>query len=82
MIIDAPLAALAFPQIDPVLVQLGPFAIRWYALAYIAGLLSGWRYMLRLNLARAKMAAPEVIDVLLVWTIIGVILGGRLGYVL
>jgi len=82
MIIDAPLAALTFPQIDPVLVQLGPFAIRWYALAYIAGLLSGWRYMLRLNLARAKMAAPEVIDDLLVWTIIGVILGGRLGYVL
>ena len=82
MIIDAPLAALTFPQIDPVLVQLGPFAIRWYALAYIAGLLSGWRYMLRLNDRQAKMATAEVVDDLLVWTIVGVILGGRLGYVL
>ena len=36
------LAALPFPHIDPVLVQLGPFAIRWYALAYIAGLLLAW----------------------------------------
>jgi phosphatidylglycerol:prolipoprotein diacylglycerol transferase len=76
------LAALAFPQIDPVLVQLGPFAIRWYALAYIAGLLLGWRYMLRLNKRRAHLAASEVIDDLLVWTIVGVILGGRFGYVL
>ncbi len=82
MIIDAPLAALTFPQIDPVLVQLGPFAIRWYALAYIAGLLSGWRYMLHLNHRQAKMAPAEMVDDLLVWTIVGVILGGRLGYVL
>ena len=76
------LAALTFPQIDPVLLQLGPIAIRWYALAYIAGLLLGWRYMLRLNDRRAHLAASEVIDDLLVWTIVGVILGGRLGYVL
>ena len=78
----APLAALAFPQIDPVLLQLGPFAIRWYALAYIAGLLLGWRYMLRLNANRAHMTKAEVIDDLLVWAIVGIILGGRFGYVL
>ncbi|MEQ8371255.1 MAG: prolipoprotein diacylglyceryl transferase, partial [Alphaproteobacteria bacterium] len=36
--------AIAFPAIDPVLVEFGPFAIRWYALAYVAGLLLGWRY--------------------------------------
>ncbi|MBT7760856.1 MAG: prolipoprotein diacylglyceryl transferase, partial [Rhodospirillaceae bacterium] len=78
----APLAVLTFPQIDPVLLQLGPFAIRWYALAYIAGLLLGWRYMLRLNTKRAHMTTPEVIDDLLVWAIVGVILGGRIGYVL
>ncbi len=35
-------AAIPFPQIDPVLIHLGPFAIRWYAIAYIAGLLIGW----------------------------------------
>ena len=39
---------LLFPQFDPVLVQLGPLAIRWYALAYIAGLLLGWRLVRRL----------------------------------
>ncbi len=82
MIAVPPLAALAFPQIDPVLFELGPLAIRWYALAYIAGLLLGWRYMLLLNAKRAQLCPSEVIDDLLVWAIIGVILGGRLGYVL
>ncbi|MDX1539955.1 MAG: prolipoprotein diacylglyceryl transferase, partial [Geminicoccaceae bacterium] len=37
--------ALAFPAFDPVLVQFGPFAIRWYALAYIGGLILGWQYV-------------------------------------
>ena len=82
MIASPPLASLAFPQIDPVLLQLGPIAIRWYALAYIAGLLLGWRYMRQLNAKRSHMTTPEVIDDLLTWAIIGVILGGRVGYVL
>ncbi|MDP6563206.1 MAG: prolipoprotein diacylglyceryl transferase [Alphaproteobacteria bacterium] len=73
---------MAFPDIDPVLLQLGPFAIRWYALAYIAGLLVGWQYMQQLNRARAKLTEAAVIDDLLVWAIVGVVLGGRLGYVL
>ena len=68
------LATLPFPRIDPNLLEIGPFAIRWYALAYIAGLLLGWRYMLQLNSTR-------VIDELLVWAMVGVVLGGRLGYV-
>src|SRR2546423_1450463 len=38
------LLALPFPNFDPVLIQLGPFAIRWYALAYIVGILIGWLY--------------------------------------
>ena len=75
------LATLPFPQIDPNLLEIGPFAIRWYALAYVAGLLLGWRYMLRLNSSRAHMTTSEVIDELLVWAIVGVVLGGRLGYV-
>ena len=75
------LATLPFPQIDPNLLEIGPFAIRWYALAYVAGLLLGWRYMLRLNSSRAHMTTSEVIDELLVWAIMGVVLGGRLGYV-
>ena len=80
-------AGLPFPDIDPVLFQIGPLAIRWYALAYIAGLILGWRYILALNknsaLWRAKPPATAVqIDDLLLWATLGVILGGRLGYVL
>ncbi len=73
---------IPFPMIDPVLIQLGPFAIRWYALAYIAGLLGGW-YHIR-ALAAQRPGWPEALDVddFIVWATLGVILGGRLGYVL
>ncbi|WP_420559335.1 prolipoprotein diacylglyceryl transferase [Tepidicaulis sp.] len=78
---------MPFPDIDPVLIQIGPFAIRWYALAYIAGLLLGWRYIVRLTETSALWggkgpATREEIDDLLLWAALGVILGGRLGYVL
>jgi phosphatidylglycerol:prolipoprotein diacylglycerol transferase len=82
---------LPFPDIDPVLVTLRLFglelAIRWYALAYIAGLLLGWRYVARLAARPALWGGnpalrPEQADDLLTWMILGVILGGRLGYVL
>ncbi len=74
--------ALPFPAIDPVLIEFGPFAVRWYALAYIGGLVLGWRYVRRLaRLEPAVMNAAEVDD-LLVWATLGVILGGRIGYVL
>ena len=51
-----PLLALPFPAIDPVLIQIGPFAIRWYALAYIVGLVLGWQY-LRWLVRRPGLAA-------------------------
>jgi len=74
--------SLAYPQIDPVALQLGPIAIRWYALAYISGLLLGWRYVKALA-ARPPYAMSETeVDDFLVWATLGVILGGRLGYVL
>lgn len=73
---------LTFPQIDPVLVQLGPFAIRWYALAYIAGLVLGWRYALYLAKQPGSPIEPDAIDEFLTWATLGVVLGGRLGYVL
>ena len=75
------LASLLFPDIDPNIIAIGPFVIRWYALAYIAGLLLGWRYILRLNMKKASLTTSNVIDDLLIWIIFGVILGGRLGYV-
>jgi len=76
------LPVLLFPQFDPVLVQVGPFAIRWYALAYIAGLVLGWR-LLRHLVRRAPVVATTLqADDFLTWATLGVVLGGRLGYVL
>ena len=79
---------MPFPNFDPVLIHLGPIAIRWYALAYIAGILLGWRYGVGL-IRNAKLwppAAPPIttaqIDDLILWVTLGIIVGGRLGYVL
>src|SRR6202521_6081006 len=86
-------AALPFPNIDPVLIHIyGPISIRWYALSYIAGLLLGWLYVLRL-LKKKKLwasaalegkppATADDIGDLFVWITLGVIIGGRLGFVL
>jgi len=73
---------IPYPEIDPVLVQLGPFAIRWYALAYIAGLVIGWQIMRRVCEQPPKLLSPVKIDDFLLWAALGVNLGGRLGYVL
>jgi phosphatidylglycerol:prolipoprotein diacylglycerol transferase len=73
---------IPYPDIDPVLVQLGPFAVRWYALAYIAGLVIGWQIMRRICEQPPKILSPTKIDDFLLWAALGVILGGRLGYVL
>jgi phosphatidylglycerol:prolipoprotein diacylglycerol transferase len=83
--------AIPFPDIDPALFTLAigdyEFSLRWYALAYIAGLVLGWRLMVRLmrrprlwpnDQAPMTLAQPEE---LLTWMILGVVLGGRLGYV-
>lgn len=74
--------AIAFPSIDPVLVEIGPFAIRWYALAYVAGLLLGWRYMRLLARRSPVDIHRDDIGDFVVWATLGVLLGGRLGYVL
>ncbi len=76
------LPVLLFPQFDPVLVRLGPFAIRWYALAYIAGLLAGMWLVQRLVQRRPAVALPQQVGDFLTWATLGVVLGGRLGYVL
>jgi len=73
---------LLFPQFDPNIVQVGPFAIRWYALAYIAGLVIGWRLLRRLVRLTPPVATPVQADDFLTWATLGVVLGGRLGYVL
>ena len=83
-----PLAALPFPNIDPVIVEIGPLAIHWYGLGYIVGILFVWWYAKRLIANRRLWPAgqgqlkPEEIDDLLLWAAIGVVAGGRIGYVL
>jgi len=72
---------IAFPHIDPVAVQIGPLAIRWYALAYISGILLGWRYAIHLAARPPVVMSREAIDDFVVWVTLGIILGGRLGYV-
>jgi len=80
--------AIPFPDIDSVAFQFGPVAIKWYGLAYLAGLLLGWFYVRRL-LSQAKLWAdeqppfvPQKVDDLLIYIVLGVLLGGRLGFVL
>jgi phosphatidylglycerol:prolipoprotein diacylglycerol transferase len=78
---------LDFPAFDPVIVSIGPFAIRWYALAYIFGILLGWLYARALirNQTLWGGKAPMTVadfDDYIVWVTLGIILGGRIGYVL
>ena len=78
---------IPFPAINPIALgpyALGPFsiAIRWYALAYIVGLLIGWRYCLALADRPPRLVRRQDVDDFLVWATIGVVLGGRIGYVL
>jgi len=75
-------SVLLFPQFDPVIVQVGPLAIRWYALAYITALVVGWRLVRRLVRLSPVVADPLQVDDFLTWATLGVVLGGRLGYVM
>ncbi|MBV9218571.1 MAG: prolipoprotein diacylglyceryl transferase [Methylobacteriaceae bacterium] len=82
-----PLLAIPYPAIDPVLIDIGPFPIRWYALAYVFGLILGWlyaRWIVRRDGFWGATPRPTAasLDDLLVYTALGVILGGRIGYVL
>jgi phosphatidylglycerol:prolipoprotein diacylglycerol transferase len=79
--------AIPYPSIDPVAVKIGPLAIRWYGLAYIVGLLLGWRYTVwlagqpRFNPPGSRPNAKDLDDFLF-WAMAGVLIGGRLGIVL
>ncbi len=76
------LFAIPFPAFDPVAIELGPLVIRWYALAYIVGLLLGWRLARRLAARPGWNITADGVDDLLFYVTLGVILDGRLGYVL
>ena len=78
--------ALAFPHIDPVAVEIGPFAVRWYALAYVVGILLGWWVMIRLAAKPGPDGKPlmerRAVDDFVVWATLGIVFGGRVGYIL
>lgn len=82
-----PLFAIPYPIIDPVLIEIGPISIRWYALAYIVGIVLGWLYARRIVTNDAlwgKSGSPITkrrIDDFVVFATIGIVVGGRLGYV-
>ena len=79
---------MPFPEFDPVLIHLGPLPIRWYALAYVMGIVLGWVYAARILKTervwapgKPPMTGPQLDDLIL-WITLGIILGGRLGYAL
>jgi len=82
-----PFLLIDFPVFDPIAVQIGPIAIRWYALAYIVGIIAGWIYA-RALVKNERLWAGEVpitlvqLDDFILWVTIGIIVGGRTGYVL
>src|SRR6202165_5628741 len=82
-----PFLTIAFPVFDPIAIAIGPIAIRWYALAYIGGIVLGWIYARALIKSTKLWGGPAPITLLqmddfILWVTVGIILGGRTGYVL
>lgn len=73
---------LAFPNIDPVAFHISFFAIRWYSLAYIFGIFGSWFLLRKMSIFTKSAFTVLKIDDFLIWGMLGIILGGRLGYVL
>jgi phosphatidylglycerol---prolipoprotein diacylglyceryl transferase len=81
------LPVIPFPAINPVLISIGPFSIRWYALAYIVGIIAGWFYARAIIASQRLWGGPAPITVaqfddFIIWITLGIIVGGRVGYVL
>jgi phosphatidylglycerol:prolipoprotein diacylglycerol transferase len=75
-------ALFASLGLSPIAISIGPLDIRWYSLAYIAGIIAGWWYLLRLLAQPAAPMNRAQADDLVFYATLGVILGGRLGYVI
>jgi phosphatidylglycerol---prolipoprotein diacylglyceryl transferase len=81
------LPVIPFPAINPILISIGPFSVRWYALAYIVGIIAGWFYARAIISSERLWGGPAPFTVIdfddfVVWITLGIILGGRIGYVL
>ncbi|MGR6430195.1 prolipoprotein diacylglyceryl transferase [Rhizobium sp. PAMB 3174] len=88
LLIANALALINFPNIDPVAIRLGPIPIHWYGLAYVAGIMGGWYYA-RLLAKNNRLWAgdkapltPDQLDDFILWVALGIVLGGRIGYIL
>jgi phosphatidylglycerol---prolipoprotein diacylglyceryl transferase len=85
---ELPLLAIAFPGIDPVIVNLGPLSLHWYGLGYVAGIMFAWWYGKRLvgnmRLWRDNVPPMETLDLddFVLWAALGIVLGGRIGHIL
>lgn len=78
---------MPFPNIDPVAIAIGPVSIHWYGIAYVVGILLGWYYARKLSITdrlwphEKSPVTPVHLDDFIVWAAVGIVLGGRLGYV-
>ncbi|MBD9455687.1 prolipoprotein diacylglyceryl transferase [Rhizobium sp. RHZ02] len=82
------MAIMPFPEIDPIAFSLGPLAIHWYGLAYVAGIMLGWYYARQIA-GNNKLWPGDVspitkvqLDDFIIWVALGIVLGGRIGYIL
>jgi len=71
---------MIYPEFDPIIVQLGPAALRWYGLMYLIGFVAAW-WLARRRASLSGVIKPEQVDDLIFYGALGVILGGRLGYI-
>jgi phosphatidylglycerol:prolipoprotein diacylglycerol transferase len=71
-----------YPEFNPVAIALGPITIRWYALAYITGIVLGWQLMKVIARRPPRLMSDEQCDDFVVWCTLGIVLGGRIGHVL
>jgi phosphatidylglycerol:prolipoprotein diacylglycerol transferase len=71
---------LNYPEIDPIIFSIGPLAIRWYGLMYVLGFVGGWILARRRSRESWSIIKPKQVDDLIFYCMLGVILGGRLGY--
>lgn len=71
---------LPYPEIDPVIFSIGPLAIRWYGLMYVVGFIAAWVLAAKRAVKPWSVIEPKQVDDLIFYCMIGVIVGGRLGY--
>lgn len=79
--------ALSFPSLSPTAFEIGPLSVQWYGIAYVVGILIGWQYILFLEKKASSRPQnphlpPKVFDSFIPWIVLGILIGGRLGYVL